>query len=55
MRKKKGPLRTGFWFGTGFMFAAYLVMFLMDNAGQFALMLFGIIMKGLGFEPGPGV
>ena len=44
--------RTGFFFGIGFTTAAYLVMFFMDSAGQFAIMLFGIIMKGLGFTPG---
>jgi len=52
MTKKKGPFKYGFWFGGGFMVAAYLTMFLMDGLASMAILLFAIIMKGLGFEPG---
>jgi len=52
MKKKRGPFKQGFWFGSGFMFAAYLVMFFMDAVGDFVIFLFGIIMTGLGFNPG---
>ncbi len=52
MKKKRGPFRQGFWFGGGFMVAAYLVMFLVDNVGEMVFMLFAVIMKSLGFESG---
>ena len=52
MEKKRGPFKQGFWFGGGFMVAAYLVMFLMDGMGDLVVFLFAIIMRGLGFEPG---
>jgi len=52
MKKKRGLFSKGFWFGSGFMVAAYLVMFLMDGIYDMATMLFGIIMIGLGFGPG---
>ena len=44
--------RTGFFFGVGFMTAAYLVMWFMDSAAGLVLVMFGVIMKGLGFAPG---
>lgn len=34
MKKKKGPFKTGFWFGLGFMVAAYLTMFFFDMADE---------------------
>ena len=46
--------RTGFFFGIGFMTAAYIVMFFMDYGAQFFMMFFAIIMRGLGFDPGMG-
>jgi hypothetical protein len=52
MTKKRGPFKYGFWFGGGFMLGAYIVMWLMDGIGMMAIMLFGIIMRGLGFDPG---
>jgi hypothetical protein len=52
MKKKRGPLKQGFWFGSGFMIAAYLVMFLIDGISELAATLFVIIMTGLGFSPG---
>ena len=30
MKKKRGPFKQGFWFGLGFMAAAYLTMFFFD-------------------------
>jgi hypothetical protein len=41
--------RTGFFFGVGFMTAAYVVMWFMEGAAQAGMLLFLIIMKGLGF------
>jgi hypothetical protein len=52
MKKKRGPFKIGFWFGGGFMVAAYLTMFLMDGLTSMAVLLFALIMKGLGFSPG---
>lgn len=52
MKKKEGPFRTGFWFGGGFMVAAYLTMFLMDGLISMAILLLALIMRGLGFAPG---
>ena len=52
MKKKRGPFKQGFWFGGGFMVAAYLIMFLMDGISEMTILLFAIIMRGLGFEPG---
>jgi len=53
MQKKRGLFSKGFWFGTGFMFAAYIVMFTMDTLAVLAGQLFILIMRGLGLEP-PG-
>ena len=52
--KRKDPFRiwTGLKFGLGFTTGAYLSMYFMDGLSTAALMLFGIIMRGLGFEPG---
>jgi hypothetical protein len=54
MKKRKSAFRfrTGFFFGLGFTFAAYLTMWFMIGAGDFLLMLFKVIMTGLGFAPG---
>jgi len=54
MVKKKDVFRvwTGFKFGCGFMLAAYFVMFFVEGASSAAMLLFAVIMKGLGFEPG---
>ena len=51
-RKNAFRFRTGFFFGIGFTTAAYLVMFFMNGAADFLMMLFGVVMTGLGFAPG---
>lgn len=53
-QKKKDVFRvwTGFKFGAGFMLAAYFVMFLVEGLTGMAMVLFSIIMRGLGFTPG---
>lgn len=51
-RKEPFRFRTGFFFGAGFVFAGYLVMLFMEGFLDFAMMMFGIVMRGLGYEPG---
>ncbi len=54
-RKNAFRFRTGFFFGLGFTTAAYLMMWLMTGTADMLMVLFAIIMRGLGFEPGPGM
>jgi len=51
-RKNAFRFRTGFFFGLGFTAAAYLTMWFMNGVGDMLMVLFAIIMAGLGYDPG---
>jgi len=52
--KRKDPFRiwTGLKFGLGFIVGAYLGMYFVEGVSSAALLLFTLIMKGLGMAPG---
>ena len=53
-QKNKDPFRiwTGCKFGFGFLLGAYVAMFLVEGLTGAAMMLFVVIMRGLGFVSG---